>query len=73
ENINKPNPSNGDVPMKMTYSVRDLDSSGNVVNVRDVQADYYYGDLTGNLDLNGGGIYIQYEKDFGRGGVDNNY
>ncbi|MDP4181670.1 MAG: hypothetical protein Q8942_11315 [Bacillota bacterium] len=59
--------------MKMTYPVRDLDSSGNVVNVRDIPTDYYFGNLTGNWDLNGDGIYGQFEKDFGRGGVDNNY
>lgn len=63
--IGNPNPSSGDVPMKMLwprYSAEDT--------YREAPSDYYYADLTGNWDLNGNGYYGEQNADFGPGGVD---
>lgn len=62
--IGNPNPSTGDVPMKMLWPRYAYDS------YREAPSDYYYADLTGNWDLNGNGYYGEQEGDFGVGGVD---
>ena len=62
--IGNPNPSSGDVPMKMLWPRYSADT------YREAPSDYFYADLTGNWDLNGNGYYGEQEGDFGTGGVD---
>jgi hypothetical protein len=60
--IGNPHPVTGDVPMKMT-----LPKPG-----YPTPTDLYYGDMTGNWDLDGDGQVGEYVGDFGPGGVDRN-
>lgn len=62
--IGNPNPTTGDVPMKMLWPRYAYDT------YREAPSDYYYADLTGNWDLNGNGYYGEKDGDFGVGGVD---
>jgi hypothetical protein len=65
--IGNPNPTNGDVPMKMCYPQR------SDLAYHEAPSDYYYADLTGNWDLDNDGKYGEYEDDLGAGGADRNY
>lgn len=58
--IGNPDPSAGDVPMKLTYPRAGYTSP----------TDYYYADLTGNWDQDGDGHFGEFVQDFGTGGVD---
>jgi len=49
--LGNPNPTNGDVPMKLCYP-----RSTN----EDVPTDFYYADLVGNWDINSNGFYGEY-------------
>lgn len=62
--IGNPNPSGGDIPMKMCWP-RYSDST-----YREAPTDYFYADLTGNWDLDGDGNFGEYPDDDGTGGVD---
>lgn len=62
--IGNPNPTTGDVPMKMLWPR--LGSS----TYREAPSDYFYADLTGNWDLNGDGYYGDSSYDLGTGGCD---
>ncbi len=62
--IGNPNPSTGDVPMKMLWPRYTSDT------YREAPSDYFYADLTGNWDLNGNGYYGEETSDFGLGGID---
>ena len=62
--IGNPNPTSGDVPMKMLWP------RYSAVTYREAPSDYYYADLTGNWDLNGNGFYGEENGDFGPGGID---
>lgn len=55
--IGNPDPSSGDVPMKMTYPYRD------------VPTDFYYCDLSSNWDKSGNGQCGE-QSDLGSGGID---
>ncbi len=63
--IGNPNPTIGDVPMKMCYP-------GASSSYPDAPSDLYYAELTGDWDLNKNGKYGEY-SDFGNGGIDRNY
>jgi len=63
--IGNPNPSTGDVPMKMCYPRK-----GASDGYSSSPTDYYYADLTGNWDLNGDGYYGDFSRDSGIGGID---
>ncbi|MEN6520374.1 MAG: C25 family cysteine peptidase [Armatimonadota bacterium] len=62
--IGDPDPSDGDVPMKMLWP------RANQSDYKDAPSDYYYADLTGNWDLDGDGQYGELVGDFGIGGID---
>ncbi|MEN6372443.1 MAG: putative Ig domain-containing protein [Armatimonadota bacterium] len=62
--IGNPDPTSGNVPMKMLWPRSDQSDD------QDGPSDYYYADLTGNWDLNGNGKYGESVGDFGSGGVD---
>jgi hypothetical protein len=62
--IGNPDPSVGDVPMKMLWPRR----SSSIY--REAPSDYYYADLTGNWDLDGDGFYGEGDHDLHYGGVD---
>ena len=62
--IGNPNPTSGDVPMKMLWPRR------NYSTYKDAPSDYYYADLTGNWDLDGDGYAGEGTDDFGSGGID---
>ena len=62
--IGNPNPSSGDVPMKMLWPRRNMDT------YREAPSDYFYADLTGNWDRDGDGFFGEQDDDFGPGGVD---
>lgn len=62
--IGNPNPTSGDVPMKMMWPRRWSSS------YRDAPSDYYYADLTGNWDRDGDGYAGEQPDDFGTGGID---
>jgi len=62
--IGNPNPSSGDVPMKMLWPRRNSDT------YREAPSDYYFADLTGNWDLDGDGFAGERDNDFGAGGID---
>lgn len=62
--VGNPNPTSGDVPMKLLWPRYDQTS------YRDAPSDYFYSDLTGNWDRNGNGYYGEKPGDFGTGGVD---
>jgi competence transcription factor ComK len=62
--IGNPNPSTGDVPMKMMWP-RFHDAS-----YRESPTDYYYADLTGNWNLDGDAYFGEYNGDMGVGGID---
>jgi len=68
--IGNPNPSTGDVPMKMLYP---RNNATRETQYKDSPSDYYYADLTGNWDLDGDGKYGEGDDDFGAGGIDRNY
>lgn len=63
--IGNPNPTTGDVPMKMLWP-----RHGAADGYEEAPSDYYYADLTGNWDLDADGYYGEYPDDFGAGGVD---
>ncbi|QTA83685.1 Uncharacterized protein dnl_60990 [Desulfonema limicola] len=65
--IGNPDPSNGDVPMKMCWPRR---GEYDYYEDRDAPTDYYYADLTGNWDKDGDGYFGEYPDDSGTGGVD---
>lgn len=64
--IGNPNPTTGDVPMKMLwprYGAKDgYDEES--------PSDFFYSDLTGNWDRDGDGYFGEYSGDFGSGGID---
>ncbi len=62
--IGNPNPSTGDVPMKMLWP------RNNLTSYREAPSDYYYADLTGNWDLDGDGYAGEADQDLGPGGPD---
>lgn len=62
--IGNPNPTSGDVPMKMLWPRRWSTS------YRDAPSDYYYADLTGNWDLDADGYAGEEPDDLATGGVD---
>jgi hypothetical protein len=62
--IGNPNPSTGNVPMKMLWPRRWSSS------YKEAPSDYYYSDLTGNWDLDGDGYAGEEPDDFGPGGID---
>lgn len=62
--VGNPDPSSGDVPMKMLWPRYDQTS------YREAPSDYFYSDLTGNWDRNGNGYFGEKPGDFGTGGVD---
>ena len=62
--IGNPNPSTGDVPMKMLWPRRNADT------YKEAPSDYFYADLTGNWDLDGDGYFGEQNDDFGTGGID---
>ncbi len=62
--IGNPNPSNGDVPMKMLWPRH------NSSTYQEAPSDYYYADLTGNWDRDGDGYYGEGDNDFGYNGID---
>ena len=62
--IGDPNPSSGDVPMKMCWPRYSLAS------YRESPTDAYYADLTGNWDLDGDGNAGEWSQDTASGGVD---
>ncbi len=68
--IGDPNPSTGDVPMKMLWP---RNNATYYTQYKDSPSDYYYADLTGNWDLDGDGKYGEGDDDFGAGGIDRNY
>ena len=63
--IGNPNPSSGDVPMKMCYCYH-TEGFPPVTTTYDVPTDFYYAELTSNdWDKDGDGKYGEYEDDFG--------
>lgn len=62
--VGDPDPSSGDVPMKMCWP-RNHEPSD-----KEAPSDYFYADLTGNWDLDGDGFFGEYQGDRGLGGVD---
>lgn len=62
--IGNPDPTLGDVPMKMLWPRRWSTS------YREAPSDYYYADLTGNWDRDGDGYAGEEPDDFGTGGID---
>lgn len=62
--VGNPHPDDGDVPMKMLWPRRNYSSD------RDAPADFYYGDLTGNWDLDADGYFGECYDDWGPGGID---
>ncbi|MEK7393612.1 MAG: C25 family cysteine peptidase, partial [Fibrobacterota bacterium] len=62
--MGNPDPSVGDVPMKMTWPRR---SEG---DYPESPTDYFYAELTGNWDLDGNGYAGEYPVDYGTGGID---
>ena len=62
--VGNPNPSTGDIPMKMCWP------RWNKSSHREAPSDYFYADLTGNWDLDKDGIFGEYNDDSGLNGVD---
>ncbi len=65
--IGDPNPTSGDVPMKMLWP-RNNETTD--TSMRDAPSDYYYADLTGDWDYDGDGCYGESDDDKVLGGVD---
>ena len=65
--IGDPDPSDGDVPMKMCYP-QDYNTS-----YEQCPTDYYFAELTGNWDLDGDEKYGEYSGDYGPGGAERNH
>ena len=65
--IGDPNPSTGDVPMKMCWPRRNAPTDPGYDRS---PTDYYYSDLTGDWDINGNGYYGEFYGDNEDGGVD---
>ena len=64
--IGNPDPSVGDVPMKMCWPRR-----GATDDYPEAPTDHFYADLTGNWDLDGDGYFGEWGGDYGpSGGVD---
>ncbi len=61
--IGDPDPSGGDVPMKMCYPE-------GYATANEAPTDYFYADLTGDWDLDADTIFGEYNGDRGTGGVD---
>jgi hypothetical protein len=68
--MGNPNPTSGDVPMKMLWPRR---GASFYAEYQESPSDYYYSDLTGNWDLDGDGYFGEWSDDFGPGGVDRNW
>lgn len=68
--IGDPDPSDGDVPMKMLWPRR---NATNYTQYKEAPSDYYYSDMTGNWDLDGDGYFGEYGDDTGTGGCDKNF
>lgn len=68
--IGNPNPSTGNVPMKMLWPRHNATTN---TQYKNAPSDFYYADLTGDWDLDGDGYYGEYGDDFGTGGVDRNW
>jgi hypothetical protein len=62
--IGNPNPSTGDVPMKMMWPMFQNAS------YRESPTDYFYADLTGNWNLDGDAYFGEFYGDLGTGGID---
>lgn len=62
--IGDPTPLTGDVPMKMCWPRSDQTTE------QQSPTDYFYGNLSGNWDLNANGKFGEYVGDQGTGGVD---
>jgi len=62
--IGNPDPTSGDVPMKLCRPRKDA------TDYPEAPTDFYYAELTGTWDLNGDGIYGDFTTDFGAGGAD---
>ncbi|NLD93411.1 MAG: choice-of-anchor D domain-containing protein [Fibrobacter sp.] len=62
--IGNPNPDTGTVPMKMACT--QLDTTDTIF----CPTDCYYSELSGNWDLDGDGLFGEYNGDYGPGGVD---
>lgn len=68
--VGNPHPSQGEIPMKMTYP---RNNETELPEYKNSPTDFYYADLTGNWDLDGDGYYGEWGHDFGTGGVDRNW
>ena len=68
--IGNPNPSGGDVPMKMLWP---RNNATVYTEYKEAPSDFYYADLTGDWDLDNDGKYGEWGHDFGSGGVDRNW
>ena len=64
--VGNPNPTSGDVPMKMCYP-QDYDMS-----YQQCPTDYYFAELTGDWDLDNDGLYGEHPDDYGPGGAERN-
>ncbi len=62
--LGDPTPVTGDVPMKMCWPRYHLTTD------RESPTDSFYGNLSGNWDLNANGVFGEYNGDRGTGGVD---
>ncbi len=70
--LGNPDPSTGDVPMKMLWP-RNNASSYTEDGYRQSPSDLYYADLTGNWDKDGDGRYGEGDHDMVTGGIDTNW
>jgi len=70
--IGDPDPSNGDVPMKMLWPRKNATTYTDN-NYRQSPSDIYYADLTGNWDRDGDGFFGEGDDDMGTGGIDTNW
>ncbi len=68
--IGDPNPSDGDVPMKMLWP---RNNATNYTQYKKAPSDYYYSDMNGNWDLDGDGYYGEWGDDTGSGGCERTY
>lgn len=62
--IGNPNPTTGDVPMKMCWP------RFNEATYRESPSDMFHAELTGNWDLDGDGNFGEFDGDVGPGGAD---
>ncbi len=71
--IGDPDPSNGDVPMKMLYPRNNSDSYTDDPDYVRSPSDLYYADLTGDWDADNDGFYGEGDDDMVSGGIDLNW